>query len=167
ELVAILSVLLAGGRVGIGSTPPDEEHVGIVALGHEDDESVTDAEEGFVVNRPALALSRPAAGDFTDVSSAIRSYPDGRSRRLAASGTLEVAGRRIDWNRQEGETPAGRPQGLLVSNSTPLPQEWPEFLDHLLSGKEVLLASGVDEARIMDLANGLGVVRGTLGTWTK
>jgi hypothetical protein len=168
ELVAILSVLLAGGRVVIGSTPPDEEHVAIVALGHENDESVTEAEEVFVFNPPALALSTPVDEDFIDVNSAIRAYPDVTSRRLDASGTLEVDGRRIDWNRQEDETPAGdRPQGLLVSNSTPLPQEWPEFLDHLLSGKEVLLASGVDEARIMDLADGLGVVRGTLGTWTK
>ena len=167
ELVAILSVLLAGGRVVIGSTPPADEHVGIVALGHEDDESVADAEEVFVFNPPALALSTPVDEDFIDVNSAIRAYPDVTSRRLDASGALEVDGRRIDWNRQGGETPAGRPPGLLVSNSTPLPQEWPEFLDHLLSGSEVLLASGVDEARIMDLANGLGVVRGTLGTWTK
>src|SRR5699024_1602500 len=77
----------------------------------------------------------PVDEDFIDVNSAIRAYPDVTSRRLDASGTLEVDGRRIDWNRQEGETPAGRPQGLLVSNSTPLPQEWPEFLDHLLSAR--------------------------------
>src|SRR5699024_2022468 len=33
ELLAIISVLLAEGRVVIGSTPPDVEHVAIVALG--------------------------------------------------------------------------------------------------------------------------------------
>ena len=168
ELVAILSVLLAGGRVVIAATPPDEEHVAIVGLGHERDESVADAEEVFVFNPPALALSTPVDEDFIDVNSAIRAYPDVTSRRLDASGTLEIDGQRIDWNRQEGATAAeGRPQGLLVSASTPLPQEWPRFLGHLFSGSEVLLAYGVDEARIMDLADGLGVVHGTLGTWTK
>ncbi|WP_209325307.1 hypothetical protein [Brevibacterium renqingii] len=168
ELVAILSVLLADGRVVISDTPPAQEHLAIVPFGHEDDESVSAAEEVFVFNPPALALSTPVGEDFIDVNSAIRAHPDVASRRLAATGTLEFDGQLIDWTRQDDASDgAGRPQGLLVSKSTPLPAEWPQFLSHLLGGGEVLLTNGVDEARIMDLADELGVVRGTLGTWTK
>ncbi|WP_166970990.1 hypothetical protein [Brevibacterium atlanticum] len=182
ELVSVLSVLLAGGRVVIGSAaadgstgtadgspvPPDEEHVAIVPLGHEDDPAVADADEVFVFNPPALALSTPVDEDFIDINSAIRAYPDVTHRRLDGSGTLTVDGEDVAWNPEEGsDRPAGRPQGLLVSNSTPLPGEWPQFLHHLLGGGEVLLANGVDDSRITDLADGLGVVHGTLGTWTK
>ena len=168
ELVAILSVLLAGGRVVIAAEPPQEDFMALVPFGHEDDESVADADEVFVFNPPALALSTPVDTDFIDVNSAIRAYPDVTSRRLDGSGVLEIDGQVIDWT-NSGAT-AGtrtRPQGLLVANSTPLPGEWPRFLQHLLGGGEVLLTTQVDDARITDLADGLGVVRGTLGTWTK
>ena len=127
---------------------------------------MSDADEVFVFNPPALALSTPVDTDFIDVNSAIRAYPDVTARRLDASGILEVDGQLIDWTRSEA-TAETRPQGLLVSNSTPLPGEWPRFLQHLLGGGEVLLTSRVDDARITDLAAGLGVVHGTLGTWTK
>ncbi|MGC2940298.1 MULTISPECIES: hypothetical protein [unclassified Brevibacterium] len=166
ELVAILSVLLAGGSVVIAAEPPTEDFMAIVPLGHEDDDSVADADEVFVFNPPALALSTPVGSDFIDVNSAIRAYPDVTARRLNASGTLEIDGQVIDWTRSEAVDPA-RPEGLLVSNSTPRPAEWPHFLQHLLGGGEVLLTSRVDDARIPDLADGLGVVHGTLGTWTK
>ncbi|WP_181275604.1 hypothetical protein [Brevibacterium oceani] len=190
ELVSALSVLLAGGHAVIGCSadtgagnsgapatvsrtagspaPPDEDHVAIVPLGHEDDESVAEADEVFVFNPPALALSTPVDEDFIDINSAIRAYPDVTHRRLDGSGTLTVNGEDVAWNPEEGsDRPAGRPQGLLVSNSTPLPGEWPRFLHHLLGGGEVLLANGVDDSRITDLADSLGVVHGTLGTWTK
>lgn len=166
ELVAILSVLLAGGRVVIAAEPPHEDFMAIVPFGHEDDDAVADADEVFVFNPPALALSTPVDTDFIDVNSAIRAYPDVTARRLDASGTLDIDGQVIDWKSSAG-TGGNRPQGLLVSNSTPLPGEWPRLLQHLLSGGEVLLTNRVDDARITDLADGLGVVHGTLGTWTK
>ena len=100
------------------------------------------------------------------MNSAIRAYPDVTSRRLDGSGILEIDGQVIDWTSSEARE-GTRPQGLLVANSTPLPGEWPRFLQHLLGGGEVLLTTQVDDARITDLADGLGVVRGTLGTWTK
>lgn len=168
ELVALLSVLLAGGRVCIGEEPPTEDFMAFVPLGHEDLDSVADAEEVFVFNPPALALSTPVDEDFIDVNSAIRAYPDVASRRLDASGTLEVDGQIIDWAGAEQAAPVGgRPQGLLASNSTPQPDEWPRLLQHLLGGGELLLTSSVDDARMTDLAHGLGVLHGTLGTWTK
>lgn len=166
ELVSVLSVLLAGGRVVIANEAPDEDFMALVPFGHEDDDQVSDADEVFVFNPPALALSTPVDADFIDVNSAIRAYPDVAARRLDASGILEVDGQVIDWTKSES-TDAARPQGLLASNSTPLPGEWPRFLQHLLGGGEVLLTSRVDDARITDLAAGLGVVHGTLGTWTK
>ena len=166
ELVAILSVLLAGGRVTIAAEPPAEDFKALVPVGHEDDDAVSDADEVFVFNPPALALSTPVDTDFIDVNSAIRAYPDVTARRLDASGILEVDGQVIGWTSSE-TTAETRPQGLLVANSTPLPGEWPRFLQHLLGGGEVLLTSRVDDARITDLAAGLGVVHGTLGTWTK
>ncbi|UVI37411.1 hypothetical protein [Brevibacterium spongiae] len=166
ELVAILSVLLAGGRVVIDSEPPEADFMAIVPLGHETDDSVADAEEVFVFNPPALALSTPVDEDFIDVNSAIRSYPDVTNRRLRATGILDIDGQEIPWTQPDPSAGAG-PQGLLVSNSTPLPAEWPRFLQHLLGGGEILLTSRVDDARITDLAHGLGVVHGTLGTWTK
>lgn len=166
ELVAILSVLLAGGRVTIAAEPPAEDFKALVPVGHEDDDAVSDADEVFVFNPPALALSTPVDTDFIDVNSAIRAYPDVTARRLDASGILEVDGQAIGWTSSE-TTAEARPQGLLVANSTPLPGEWPRFLQHLLGGGEVLLTSRVDDARITDLAAGLGVVHGTLGTWTK
>ena len=55
ELVAILSVLLAGGRVVIAAEPPHEDFMAIVPFGHEDDDAVADADEVFVFNPPALA----------------------------------------------------------------------------------------------------------------
>lgn len=180
ELVSVLSVLLAGGRVVIGSStaagaeasstpvPPEWGHAAIVPLGHEDDDSVSDSDEVFVFNPPALALSTPVDEDFVDVNSAVRAYPDVTPRRLDGSGSLVVDGEDVEWNRAEGPDHSdGRPQGLLVSNSTPLPSEWPRFLRHLLGGGEVLLANGVDDARITDLAHSLGGVHGRLGTWTK
>ena len=90
------------------------------------------------------------------------------SLRVASTvpGVLEIDGQVIDWT-NSGAREGTRPQGLLVANSTPLPGEWPRFLQHLLGGGEVLLTTQVDDARITDLADGLGVVRGTLGTWTK
>jgi hypothetical protein len=180
ELVAVISVLLAGGRVVIGSTdgsdgaeaasavPPADEHVAIVPLGHEDDDSVSDAEEVFVYNPPALALSTPVDEDFIDFNSAIRAYPDVMPRRLDGSGSLVAGGEEIDWTTSDEVSSAGgRPQGLLASNSTPLPDQWPQLLCHLLGGGEVLLTTRVDVARITDLASGLGVVHGTLGAWTR
>lgn len=166
ELVAILSVLLAGGRVVIAAEAPEEDFMAFVPFGHQGDDTVADADEVFVFNPPALALSTPVDTDFIDVNSAIRAYPDVTARRLEASGTLDIDGQVIDWTSTAG-TDGTRPQGLLVSNSTPLPGEWPRLLQHLLSGGEVLLTSRVDDARITDLADGLGVVHGTLGTWTK
>lgn len=97
ELVAILSVLLAGGRVVIAAEPPQEDFMALVPFGHEDDESVADADEVFVFNPPALALSTPVDSDFIDVNSAIRAYPDVTSRRLDGSGVLEIDGQVIDW----------------------------------------------------------------------
>ncbi|WP_167195148.1 hypothetical protein [Brevibacterium pigmentatum] len=166
ELVAILSVLLAGGRVVIAAEAPEEDFMAFVPFGHEGDDTVADADEVFVFNPPALALSTPVDTDFIDVNSAIRAYPDVTARRLEASGTLDIDGQVIDWMSTAGAD-GTRPQGLLVSNSTPLPGEWPRLLQHLLSGGEVLLTSRVDDARITDLADGLGVVHGTLGPWTK
>ncbi len=166
ELVAILSVLLAGGRVVIAAEAPEEDFMAFVPFGHQGDDTVADADEVFVFNPPALALSTPVDTDFIDVNSAIRAYPDVTARRLEASGTLDIDGQVIDWTSTAGAD-GTRPQGLLVSNSTPLPGEWPRLLQHLLSGGEVLLTSRVDDARITDLADGLGVVHGTLGTWTK
>lgn len=166
ELVSVLSVLLAGGRVVIANEAPDEDFMALVPFGHEDDDQVSNADEVFVFNPPALALSTPVDTDFIDVNSAIRAYPDVTARRLEASGTLDIDGQVIDWMSAAGAD-GTRPQGLLVSNSTPLPGEWPRLLQHLLSGGEVLLTSRVDDARITDLAAGLGVVHGTLGTWTK
>ena len=166
ELVAILSVLLAGGRVVIAAEAPEEDFMAFVPFGHQGDDTVADADEVFVFNPPALALSTPIDTDFIDVNSAIRAYPDVTARRLEASGTLDIDGQVIDWTSTAGAD-GTRPQGLLVSNSTPLPGEWPRLLQHLLSGGEVLLTSRVDDARITDLADGLGVVHGTLGTWTK
>ena len=166
ELVAILSVLLAGGRVVIAAEAPEEDFMAFVPFGHQGDDTVADADEVFVFNPPALALSTPVDTDFIDVNSAIRAYPDVTARRLEASGTLDIDGQVIDWTSTAG-TDGTSPQGLLVSNSTPLPGEWPRLLQHLLSGGEVLLTSRVDDARITDLADGLGVVHGTLGTWTK
>ncbi|HJF77331.1 MAG TPA: hypothetical protein K8V63_11305 [Brevibacterium linens] len=166
ELVAILSVLLAGGRVVIAAEAPEEDFMAFVPFGHQGDDTVADADEVFVFNPPALALSTPVDTDFIDVNSAIRAYPDVTARRLEASGTLDIDGQVIDWTSTAGAD-GTRPQGLLVSNSTPPPGEWPRLLQHLLSGGEVLLTSRVDDARITDLADGLGVVHGTLGTWTK
>lgn len=174
ELVAILSVLLAGGRVVVGAEgedqAPEAEHFALVPFGHETDAEVDDAEEIFVFNPPALALSTPVDEDYIDMNSTIRAYPDVASRRLDATGELEVGGQRIDWTTAlpaAGGPGPVRPQGLLVSNSTPSALEWPQFLAHLLTGGEVLLATGIDEARITDLASSLGEVRGRLGTWTK
>ena len=72
----------------------------------------------------------------------------------------------VAWAEAE-EAGTGRPAGILVSHSTPLAGQWPEFLGHLLGGGETLLATGVDEAHITDLAGTLGEVRGRLGSWTK
>lgn len=174
ELVAILSVLLAGGRVVVGAESedptPEAEHFALVPFGHETDPEVNDAEEIFVFNPPALALSTPVNEDFIDMNSAIRAYPDVASRRLDATGELTVGGQRIDWTTalpSAGGPGRARPQGLLVSNSTPSADQWSQFLAHLLTGGEVLLATGIDEARITDFASSLGEVRGRLGTWTK
>lgn len=177
ELVAVLSVLLAGGRVVAGGSTgngegeaPDVEHCALVPSGHEYDLDLEDAEEVFVFNPPALALSTVVDEDFIDVNSAIRAYPDVASRRLDATGTLEVDGRQVDWAAAlpaAGASETVRPPGLLVSRSTPAADEWPQFLSHLLTGGEVLLATGIDEARIPDIASSLGEVRGRLGIWTK
>ncbi|MCM1014079.1 MULTISPECIES: hypothetical protein [unclassified Brevibacterium] len=177
ELVAILSVLLAGGRVVLGaqggaggeqSAVPDGDFHALVPLGFESDPAIASAEEIFVFNPPALALSTPVDADFIDVNSAIRAYPDVTPRRLDGSGTLAVLGpagtTEIPWT---AEMPAGRPAGILVSHSTPHEDQWPDLLGHLLGGGETVLGTGVDEARIADLARELGEVRGRLGTWTK
>lgn len=177
ELVAVLSVLLADGRVILGTTTqlegsavptgasaaPDGDFYAYVPLGHEDDERVSAAEEIFVYNPPALALSTPVDEDFIDVNSAIRAYPDVTPRRLQSTGTLIVGDQEVQWT----EAPNDSRAGILVSNSTPLPEEWATFLGHLLRGGESLLANGMDDARITDLASSLGEVRGRLGTWTK
>ncbi|MGO2036196.1 MAG: hypothetical protein ACTH2U_06930 [Brevibacterium sp.] len=168
EVVAILSVLLAEGRVVLGDRP-EEDHHALVPFGTESDESLSDAEEVFVYNPPALSLSTPVDDDFIDVNSAIRAYPDQTPRRLAATGSLIVDGRTIDWAGDPADpgTGSGRPEGLLVSNSTPRADEWPRFLRHLLGGGEILLATGIDEGRIADLSDQLGDVHGRLGAWTK
>ena len=177
ELVAILSVLLADGRVVLGtdtqahgtdapdggSAAPDGDFHAFVPLGHENDERLDAADEVFVYNPPALALSTPVDDDFIDVNSAIRAYPDITPRRLQSTGTLIVGDQEIQW----AESPADSGSGILVSNSTPHPQDWATFLGHLLRGGESLLATGMDEARITDLASSLGEVRGRLGSWTK
>ncbi|GAA1940748.1 hypothetical protein GCM10009689_22310 [Brevibacterium antiquum] len=166
ELVAILSVLLADGRVVLGtdgSPAPDGVFHAFVPLGHEDDERLADAEEVFVYNPPALALSTPVDADFIDVNSAIRAYPDVTPRRLQSTGTLIVGGQEVQWT----DSPNDSRSGILVSNSTPGPDEWATFLGHLLLGGESVLANGMDEARIADLASSLGEVRGRLGVWTK
>ena len=173
ELVAILSVLLADGRVVLGSATfesgvedtaaPEGDFHAFVPLGHEDDERLAPAEEVFVYNPPALALSTPVDEDFIDVNSAIRAYPDVTPRRLKSTGTLIVGDQEIQWT----ESPADSGSGILVANSTPLPDEWATFLGHLLRGGETLLANGMDEVRIADLASSLGEVRGRLGVWTK
>ncbi|MCI4011307.1 hypothetical protein [Brevibacterium sp. ZH18] len=193
ELVAILSVLLAGGRVvlasgdastagtdastaGTTAAPPDGDFFALVPFGHESAENLVDAEEIFVFNPPALALSTPVDEDFIDVNSAIRAYPDVTPRRLAATGTLEIDGENIDWTNigasaapgADGSAAGpGRPAGILVSKSTPRPDQWAAFLNHLLGGGEILLANGIDDARLVDLADSLGEVRGRLGAWTK
>ncbi|MDN5806052.1 MAG: hypothetical protein L0I80_07995 [Brevibacterium sp.] len=180
ELVAILSVLLADGRVVLGSATsdsgakdaaaPDGDFHAFVPLGHENDERLTAAEEIFVYNPPALALSTPVDEDFIDVNSAIRAYPDVTPRRLQSTGTLIVGDQEVQWGDQEvqwTESPNDSGSGILVANSTPLPDEWATFLGHLLRGGETLLANGMDEVRIADLASSLGEVRGRLGTWTK
>ncbi|GAA0036154.1 MULTISPECIES: hypothetical protein [Brevibacterium] len=211
ELVAVLSVLLGGGRVilarggdatdsGTGSaadspanggdspasdpqssgaggidpaTVPDGDFHAFVPLGFETDPAIASAEEIFVFNPPALALSTPVDADFIDVNSAIRAYPDVASRRLVRSGTLAVAGadgtREIPWaEAAASDADTGtRPTGILVSHSTPRPDEWPEFLHHLLGGGETVLGTGVEVAHITDLARTLGDVRGRLGSWTK
>lgn len=191
ELVAILSVLLGGGRVVLGAPGqaagnqeaaegppaidpaivPDGDFHAFVAAGVESDPAIASAEEIFVFNPPALALSTPVDADLIDVNSAIRAYPDVTSRRLDRSGVLVVAGpgaepTEVAWAEAE-EAGTGRPAGILVSHSTPLAGQWPEFLGHLLGGGETLLATGVDEAHITDLAGTLGEVRGRLGSWTK
>ncbi|WP_193095403.1 hypothetical protein [Brevibacterium sp. FME17] len=177
ELVAILAVLLADGRVVLGtdtqsddsmastaaSAAPEGDFHAFVPLGYEDDERLSDAEEVFVYNPPALALSTPVGEDFIDVNSAIRAYPDVTPRRLQSTGTLIVGDQEVEWT----EAPKDSKVGILVSNSTPLPEEWATFLGHLLRGGESLLANGMDKARITDLASSLGEVRGRLGTWTK
>ncbi|GAA1849304.1 hypothetical protein [Brevibacterium marinum] len=190
ELVAILSVLLADGRVVLGTggagsrheveaadgagsghdggagaeaQAPEGDFHALVPLGHEDDERLAAAEEVFVYNPPALALSTPVDEDFIDVNSAIRAYPDVTPRRLQSTGTLLVGDAEIAWT-QPG---SGANSGILVSNSTPRSDQWSAFLCHLLGGGEVLLANGMDEARIADLASSLGEVRGRLGSWTK
>lgn len=173
ELVAILSVLLADGRVVLGSATsepgvevtaaPEGDFHAFVPLGHEDDERLTAAEEVFVYNPPALALSTPVDEDFIDVNSAIRAYPDVTPRRLQSTGTLIVGDQEIQWT----ESPNDSGSGILVANSTPLPDEWATFLGHLLRGGETLLGNGMDEVRMTDLARSLGEVRGRLGTWTK
>lgn len=170
ELVAILSVLLADGRVILGtdaqsggSDAPDGDFHAFVPLGYEDDERLSAAEEVFVYNPPALALSTPVDEDFIDVNSAIRAYPDVTPRRLQSTGTLIVGDQEIEW--AEAANDSG--SGILVSNSTPLPDEWATFLGHLLRGGESLLANEMDEVRITDLASSLGEVRGRLGAWTK
>lgn len=170
ELVALLAVLLADGRVVLGtdapnggSEAPDGDFHAFVPLGHEDDERLSAAEEIFVYNPPALALSTPVDEDFIDVNSAIRAYPDVTPRRLQSTGTLIVGDQEIEWT----EAPNDPRSGILVSNSTPLPDEWATFLGHLLGGGESLLAIGMDEVRITDLASSLGEVRGRLGSWTK
>ncbi|WP_309132464.1 hypothetical protein [Brevibacterium sp.] len=174
EVVAILSVLLAGGRVVVGeATPsiaPEGDFHAFVPLGSETEESFVDAEEIFVYNPPALALSTPVAADFIDVNSSIRAYPDVTSRRLDASGVLEVGAEPVDWTHSPtvtGSASGSRPEGLLVSHSTPRADEWARFLGHLLGGGEVLLANGMAEDRISHLAGTLGEVRGRLGSWTK
>lgn len=174
ELVAILSVLLADGRVVLGSeesSAPEEDFCAFAPFGQEKDERLADAEEIFVFNPPALALSTPVDEDFIDVNSAIRAYPDVTPRRLQATGTLFIDDQEIGWTEPGPEAAArsttGRPGGILVSNSTPRPDEWAQFLGHLLFGGEVLLANGIDDARITDLAGSLGEVRGRLGSWTK
>lgn len=201
ELVAILSVLLGGGRVVVGgpgqaaggqatdsqaadsqatgsgspaidpASVPDGDFHAFVPAGSESDPAIASAEEIFVFNPPALALSTPVDADFIDVNSAIRAYPDVTSRRLDRSGVLTVAGpgaeaTEVSWAEAE-EAGTGRPAGILVSHSTPLAAQWPQFLGHLLGGGETVLATGVDEAHITDLAGSLGEVRGRLGTWTK
>ena len=174
ELVAILSVLLAEGRVVLGSedsSAPEEEFCAFVPFGYEKDERLIAAEEIFVFNPPALALSTPVDEDFIDVNSAIRAYPDVTPRRLQSAGTLFIGDQEITWTEPgpafAAESAAGRLGDILVSNSTPDGDEWAQFLAHLLGGGEVLLANGLDEARITDLAGTLGEVRGRLGTWTK
>lgn len=172
ELVSILSVLLAEGRVVLGTAgsasgapapAPEGEFHAFVPLGYEDDESLNAAEEVFVYNPPALALSTPVDEDFIDVNSAIRAYPDVTPRRLQSTGTLIVGDREVQWT----ESAEDSSSGILVSNSTPHPDEWSTFLGHLLRGGESLLANGMDEARMTDLASSLGEVRGRLGAWTK
>ncbi|SMX89147.1 hypothetical protein [Brevibacterium antiquum] len=170
ELVAILSVLLADGRVVLGtdaqasrSAAPDADFHAFVPLGHEDDECLTAAEEVFVYNPPALALSTPIDEDFIDVNSAIRAYPDVTPRRLQSTGTLLVGDQEIQWT----ESPNDSSSAILVSNSTPRPEEWATFLCHLLRGGESLLANGMDDGGMTDLASSLGEVRGRLGSWTK
>ena len=177
ELVAILSVLLADGRVILGtdaqsggsaastdaSAAPDGDFYAFVPLGHEDDERLSSAEEIFVYNPPALALSTPVDEDFIDVNSAIRAYPDVTPRRLRSTGTLIVGDQEAQWTEPANDSRSG----ILVSNSTPLPDEWATFLGHLLRGGESLLTNGMDDARITDLASSLGEVRGRLGSWTK
>lgn len=174
ELVAILSVLLADGRVVLGTNAqsggpdaPDGDFHAFVPLGHEDDERLSGAEEIFVYNPPALALNTPVDEDFIDVNSAIRAYPDVTPRRLQSTGTLIVGDQEVQWSEAPSDSTTDSRSGILVSNSTPLPHEWTPFLVHLLRGGESLLANGMDEARITDLASSLGEVRGRLGTWTK
>ncbi|GAA1796439.1 MULTISPECIES: hypothetical protein [Brevibacterium] len=186
ELVAILSVLLAGGRVVLGeqgdaggtasaggsiSAVPDGDFHALVPVGFESDPAIASAEEIFVFNPPALALSTPVDADFIDVNSAIRAYPDVTPRRLDGSGTLAVLGAagttEIPWTAAMTTGSAGPPAGILVSHSTPQEDQWPDLLGHLLGGGETVLGTGVDEARIADLARELGEVRGRLGTWTK
>lgn len=168
EVVAILSVLLTEGRVVVGDRPETDHHA-LVPFGHETDETFVDAEEVFVYNPPALSLSTPVDDDFIDVNSAIRAYPDHTARRLSAAGSLSVSGQSVDWvgSPTDPGTGPGRPEGLLVSNSTPRAAEWPHFLRHLLGGGEVLLATGIDDGRIADLSAQLGEVHGRLGAWTK
>ncbi|MDN5634100.1 MAG: hypothetical protein L0G36_00425 [Brevibacterium sp.] len=173
ELVAILSVLLADGRVVLGSATsesgievtaaPEGDFHAFVPLGHEDDERLTAAEEVFVYNPPALALSTPVDEDFIDVNSAMRGYPEGTRRRLECTGTVSVGDQEIQWTESRYDSGSG----ILVANSTPLPDEWATFLGHLLRGGETLLGNGMDEVRMTDLARSLGEVRGRLGTWTK
>lgn len=169
ELVAILAVLLGGGRVEMrtgeaGSKAPENEFYALVPFGHEEGETWAGAEEIFVFNPPALALSTPVSEDFIDLNSAVRAYPDIASRRLTGTGDLIVDGVEVDWLSEHTQTEGG---GILVSNSTPRPQEWPWFLQHLLGGGETLLVSGMEESRITDMAASLGEVRGRLGSWTK
>lgn len=196
ELVAVLSVLLGGGRVVLAgdgdatvsgtdsptaggidpATVPDGDFHAFVPLGFETDPAIASAEEIFVFNPPALALSTPVDADFVNVNSAIRAYPDVTSRRLGRSGILAVAdaeaATEIPWaeaDASEADTAGAgtRPTGILVSHSTPRPDEWPEFLHHLLGGGETVLGTGVEVAHITDLARTLGDVRGRLGSWTK